>query len=90
MMEMTEINHLAEDTHQKLCDLWDEVGVEDEERNEALVKIKADVSLVFANALKSEQNNRDILTQNILRLVNDLLSIAGSLGENVQMVIISW
>lgn len=80
------MQRVQEETISKLTQLWDEIGTDVEERKEHLCKLSQEVQQLFYNTLKQEQAVRDSYTQNILRLVDALLSICTALGEELHIV----
>ncbi len=79
--------HFATDTLIKMKDVWDDIGLESEERKKRLQKLANDTNFIFINALKQEEEYRDNIKEKIGTGLQRICKICTALGETVQLVL---
>jgi protein regulator of cytokinesis 1 len=77
-----ETRELIEETVRKLQSIWTEIGLSDQEREQAIRRLHEAVAELCSESVKREKAMRDALNQNLLSLVKELLEISAQLGED--------
>lgn len=86
MNDYNNLIKIANDTMNQLNILWDELGIEGEERKEEIQKLMTDVSLVYISKVKSIENIRDTLKKKITSTLQWLNKMIIELGESNEIV----
>jgi len=70
-----------QETLQHLQTIWDETGVDSDDRAKRIQQIKANISLILSENIKFEENRRDALKNEVLLGIDSICVISNSLGE---------
>jgi len=70
-----------QETLQHLQTIWDETGIDSDDRAKRIQQIKANISLILLENIKFEENRRDSLKNEVLLGIDSICVISNSLGE---------
>eukprot|EP01117_Protostelium_nocturnum_P012891 TRINITY_DN476_c1_g1_i1.p1 TRINITY_DN476_c1_g1~~TRINITY_DN476_c1_g1_i1.p1 ORF type:complete len:703 (+),score=314.31 TRINITY_DN476_c1_g1_i1:89-2110(+) len=84
-MENTDLNVLASETVSKLSEIWNEMGIDQENRNSLLKRLAEDVAFVYNESLKRESEHRDDLKMKIISSVDSAKKISLQLGQTFNL-----